>query len=1176
MAAGNSLPPLTLDFDRLRAEGIRRLQRLSAGQWTDFNTHDPGLTLLEVLCYALTDLAYRTGYSVPDLLGKEGVSALRERYGPAQVMPGAPVSYRDLRRLILDSAEAPGARLEPVSDANPRLFYHPYDRAISIAPVEGALGLNPQGLLRAFTGSGAEKVRAALFANRPLCSDWYEIKDMGTESILIKVELELTPDTAQPEIIAGAVFRALSEAITPSLNFQRQSEAQRQGNPADLVYEGPLLAHGYLADTELAKLEQRDFLRASDLIQVLMDVPGVMAVKNIRMGDKGERWLLPLTPGKYPSLATNSVITLFRSTLREEFTYSEKYLVKDEVRSNASELSSADQTSGTDRKIAAYFSIRNHLPATYGLSTAMLPADIRRQTQVQQLSAYLLFFEQILADYLAQLAQTRALFEFDATLQSTYTLQVLRHVPGALALFGFKEGVDEAAFIQDLQEDLQQYAEPAPAQRLNRLLDHLLARFAENFADYALLVSGNKELSDQLPQIKRDFLSEYSTIGLHRGTGCDYRDPTSRSGLEHRVARLLGLPWPPADQAEPGKDNSAMEDALGRGDCFFLVEHILLRPVPKDSAGGEDDYLLTDVGQVDPYSRQLTFVFPNYSARFSSGEAWDAYWKLVLTTLRRETPAHLKFNCLSLDLTQLSSFSTAYQSWRQALANPAGFDNNTYRVARDWIIDLLVETKEKTPPRFLLGWSRPILDLQVKVPVVAPGTRVPVILVNSQARVVYTLCDWVGDPVKDETGKIITASGTGNDLEVLLPALTKDTTFLLKAQKNIPGQTAPSEGFLRQKLRVRVGIDTKIPIMVLDQEIDYNTTARIRANNTQAEVRYILMNPQNATIPPEVEGKQGDFIDLLTQKLTEDITFRIQATRTFNAIKDNQMIEGSYPVQVRPNPDLNAAVNNLIIPYNTPAALSIELPQSSAKYQVFTRVIRDTEFINSDLPASWTASKLAASLSALNLNANTPVPPDFTAFGTPVAGSGNKMVINTGILQEDVRFLLFAKKDGHKRGVILTKSIAGAVLVLPNQDVQATLSKTEIESGEVATIQIPDPQPGVWYKLYKKGSTTELDAVYYHNVLPDSSGEDGIESVRLEFDFFMGQILSPPLTLSTPPLDADTQFEVVAEKVQTGLRATLKASISVTVKPAVAHRSVDAPPPDDPSGKRNRRKKDKE
>src|SRR5688572_32746668 len=55
------LPP-ALDYGFLRAEGLAHIQRLSSTLWTDHNQHDPGITTLEILCYALTDLAYRMGF----------------------------------------------------------------------------------------------------------------------------------------------------------------------------------------------------------------------------------------------------------------------------------------------------------------------------------------------------------------------------------------------------------------------------------------------------------------------------------------------------------------------------------------------------------------------------------------------------------------------------------------------------------------------------------------------------------------------------------------------------------------------------------------------------------------------------------------------------------------------------------------------------------------------------------------------------------------------------------------------------------------------------------------------------------------------------------------------------------------------------------------------------------
>ncbi len=47
-----------LDFEFLRKQGIEYIESLGSALWTDFNTHDPGITILEILCYAITDLGF--------------------------------------------------------------------------------------------------------------------------------------------------------------------------------------------------------------------------------------------------------------------------------------------------------------------------------------------------------------------------------------------------------------------------------------------------------------------------------------------------------------------------------------------------------------------------------------------------------------------------------------------------------------------------------------------------------------------------------------------------------------------------------------------------------------------------------------------------------------------------------------------------------------------------------------------------------------------------------------------------------------------------------------------------------------------------------------------------------------------------------------------------------------
>ena len=55
-------------FDELLSDGINFIQKFSGEKWTDYNYHDPGITLLEQICYAITDLGYKSNFPIEDLL----------------------------------------------------------------------------------------------------------------------------------------------------------------------------------------------------------------------------------------------------------------------------------------------------------------------------------------------------------------------------------------------------------------------------------------------------------------------------------------------------------------------------------------------------------------------------------------------------------------------------------------------------------------------------------------------------------------------------------------------------------------------------------------------------------------------------------------------------------------------------------------------------------------------------------------------------------------------------------------------------------------------------------------------------------------------------------------------------------------------------------------------------
>ncbi|MEZ4848541.1 MAG: hypothetical protein R3B93_07965 [Bacteroidia bacterium] len=100
----NSHLPEYLDFDKLRILGRNRIAQLSGKIWTDHNIHDPGITILEVLSYAIMDIGYRNQLPDKELFARNLADGQQEDnfFTPAQILSANPLTILDFRKLILD------------------------------------------------------------------------------------------------------------------------------------------------------------------------------------------------------------------------------------------------------------------------------------------------------------------------------------------------------------------------------------------------------------------------------------------------------------------------------------------------------------------------------------------------------------------------------------------------------------------------------------------------------------------------------------------------------------------------------------------------------------------------------------------------------------------------------------------------------------------------------------------------------------------------------------------------------------------------------------------------------------------------------------------------------------------------------------------------------------------
>jgi hypothetical protein len=246
----------------------------------------------------------------------------------------------------------------------------------------------------------------------------------------------------------------------------------------------------------------------------------------------------------------------------------------------------------------------------------------------------LLFFDQLLANYFAQLAHAGDLFSFDGDESRTYFAGRLDD--DALRLGDVRAGEEEEhqAAVDALTED-----PGTAAGRRNRFLSHLLARFAEQLTDYSLVLfdampAGQSDPAEKLVRDKRAFLRDYPRLSGGRGTAASYLTPPGGenvSGLEERVRRKLGL----LDEEET-----------------ILIEHVLLRPMEEDEV--QDVPLLAAAAAGDPFSHQLSFVFrdpPRLPKAF------------VERVVREETPAHLVPHVRWLEEAAWTKLHGAWTAW---------------------------------------------------------------------------------------------------------------------------------------------------------------------------------------------------------------------------------------------------------------------------------------------------------------------------------------------------------------------------------------------------------------------------------------------------------------------------------------------------------------------------------
>ncbi len=629
-------PALALDSPALYAQGLEHLRTLARQTWTDHNLHDPGITVLELASYALSDLAYRVALPLADLLRRAPASATEtaeenaqrthaQFHGPTDALPTAPLTLLDWRKLLIDLPEVKNAWVEAdnsqvlIADMAEKRLRHdrPAHDAWCEVPLRGLYRVRIQFMDRIGTlaqrNAVLRQVGQALQQHRNLCEDFTTVTAVRAQYFALCAEVELQADASAVETAAQLLFaaaEALAPTVVPCTLNEMMLRPLPDGSPRSGpdCYDGPLLQHGFIDDAELLASGLPAELHLSDLIGTLADVPGVRVLRDIvlnplqRSDEENEtavdaaledvvadavplanRWRVPVRPGRLPrlSLAQGRLVFTKRGIPLAGWNIADMPAT---VRARLTELQEAARLRletpvppppqpplGVPRELAQYRSFQLDFPPLYGVGDTGLPGrpDALRRAQALQLKAYLLFFDQLMADRLAllagasqrlsvapaDLAALQLAWRTQPAQQHVLAAQVVRTTEVEMAQRSTEQQALALEKVYPVDVTAAQLAAtlenpPEAAARQLRTLDHLLARSGEDHRAYRDII-GTAFAASAAQQVvdTTQVLQEINPLARDRAQAYVQTEPATHwwnsdntSGLERRLARLLGMP----------------------------------------------------------------------------------------------------------------------------------------------------------------------------------------------------------------------------------------------------------------------------------------------------------------------------------------------------------------------------------------------------------------------------------------------------------------------------------------------------------------------------------------------------------------------------------------------------------------------------------------------------------
>jgi hypothetical protein len=725
-----------MDYDALRAFGIDYIQKISGKLWTDFNIHDPGVTILEAVCFALSDLAYRTNFTIEDLLTpKNGINPSIDKptFLAEEILPCNPTTCDEYRKLILE--HIPGVRNVRIEAINPletsdsdviKGYYNVYVELEEeeynhfFDKIHNAFDSDVHSIYKEYFDDNYKKffqdilrhtlednhdsdgelpkhhhrpsrtykvcyqnaIKKLLTQHRNLCEDFANIVILDTVYLGFKLGLDIK-DNADPNDIIDKLYTEIDKYVSPVLQYHTVQDLLDKGMaPEDIFqvyHQADIPTYGLIDIQELHSMPKKSVIYYSDIYNIILSIDGVEGIKEfgfiptdgIEFLKKGKtiygiklcdekNSVLKLTPFQLSTKRERMKHWVHKSDVQSEITlYTANTLpISAVLIPTASKNTrrfldepldySLPKITSFNRNIEQFYPVQKLLPQAYAyIPDSSHEKSVLDHAKKHQLKGYLDFFNQLLAEYISRLSSINSYFSIEKdTFPKPYYWDGEKDVSSVTTEYGNVENTEIISPDDERSLNLQ-----------NKLLDHLMARFNDTFADYATLLYTS--MHDKLPFFekyygvknsigkKKIMLSEYPSLSGLRSQGVCYNSGKFEiSGVERRILARLGICHPNyrlspkliKTNKKTGKrtfQNNHLED-YERTFGIHILEHILFAPVKDVNSKTKTGKKPTE----DKYSFTVSVVLPGWLDVCLS----ENFRNYVETIIREEIPAHIKCN----------------------------------------------------------------------------------------------------------------------------------------------------------------------------------------------------------------------------------------------------------------------------------------------------------------------------------------------------------------------------------------------------------------------------------------------------------------------------------------------------------------------------------------------------